>query len=1057
MSLPHAALTSLIGGATIFSSSDLVITPNDQVVFQIREQILSQKEVLLNVKICSFGFLEKTLAKEYWPELIDSLERTFFLNHLALKLRPVLDLPGSPTLSETFDLAERLADGLDRLRLARLSWETIASLTPENLAKALATLGQEYETFLGERIDQFGRRVLILNALSEGREFKYLQKIKTIHCYHAQRLSPFETALLKALAQSGRTVNITLDTPNWLLEAEDRDINRAFKRLQIYRDLEDPDQSLVGLNLLTVDPEAPNYPSVPEVLRKAAAQIFGPPFEGEVPEVNGAITILAAPNQYQEVEAIGRRLKRAIVEEGVRPSHLGAVVPRIDEWLPAFIDVGRRFGLEFHYRRGESLSDTGPVLAIMDLLALWSSHWELKRVLNILSSPYFDFKLSGIPLETLYAAGVSDDRLGGGFELNVQKANKQKDNALEPLLEAVKILREAGSSLKRIHSWPIFIATFMSLLERLNWPNLKENDPNEPGAEISQKVRKEYAERLTQEPWARDEFNKVINNFCLAVANSPYAPEPSLATFNFWLKKLINDIDRSSNSSTSDGIWLLNYYDLQGLTFEKLYLMGLNDSSFPVARAENRWWPDEFLKSLAKTSLGRNLWSDSFETYQGGEEILAAALGQAQEVVLSYSETSTEKNAKPLLPSPFIESLKAMFPDKTYCYDKAQYPDKDSCPIKDTCSDRDFCPVKAIPVVKAGSLEEVNELSDYRELLVYLAAMGVSDLTNEQVALIPEKDPQSLWASLKARRQPLEPFVFSPEFSERFIKAQIMGPKGPVLDLAALSDYISCPFKFYLVHILNISVPTEVIDGWSSFARSALCRQALTDFFRPLTQEGARLDVSWSRLEGIFDDKANYLAKITPLGREPLYQRGKENLKESLKGWRNRKDAADFQRGEVLALNFTFDQLDNADAPPVALGRGKASFHLRGRVNRVEKLKDELIVREYVIHRSDRYENTSDKLDPEAKKLSTPGTHYRILLGALAIREKYKKDPQAIIEFIEPLERDEILILDTPLDSFKELLEEAYEALLRGKPVTEDADCDSCHYRSICPEARNKE
>ncbi|MDR1577314.1 MAG: PD-(D/E)XK nuclease family protein [Deltaproteobacteria bacterium] len=1036
---------------TIFPPTDLVIVPNEMVAFQVRDQIMSRLNVLLRAQIFSFSHLERRLAEERWPELVDDWDKIFFLNRQAPSLRPILGLSGEPTIAQTAELADQLADGLDRLRLAGLTWPEVGALAPQALAQALASLGEAYDRWLGEREDQFTLRLKIIHALKKGEDFRFLREIQTIHCYHSQRLSPFETELLKALALSGRMVKIRLDIPPWLTE-ERRDhggLNWGFQRLRLMEEFYKSPSS--NLELKFADQDDPDYEDTPAPLAYASQNIFGPPVDFDPPPVGEALVILKAPTRYQEVEAVGRDLKKMILA-GVPPRHLATAVPHMDTYLADFLDIGRRFGIEFYCHRGEPLINAAPVLAINDLLALFTSNWELLRFLEVARSPYFNFGVKDWPLESILSAGISDDRAGGAYELNLERAIAYgQKTELVPVLTAVKLTRALGVKLSQQKTWPHFFATFAEILEILGWPNLSDKPanllkrqrwpqwsdkvlniwPDRPSQFMDQTLN-EYGPRLKLEEVAAVKYRQVLEELALAVAGSVDAPEASLEAFRFWSRRALGAVSLgSSGSSPSSGVWLVNYYDLNGARFEKLYLLGLNESVFPSAKAEGRWWPDEFIKSLAQTSLGRSLWTGPQEGYRQGEEMFATALGQAKSVVLSYAENTEGARKKALSPSAVIKPLLALW-------------------SKD--------PPKTVAV---GRSLKLNDLRDKGELLTYLAEKNV-DPPENILRLIPAENPALLWASLKARRVIQAPLKnLSPAIIDKWINTFSRLSDGPILSLSPLRDYAQCSRKFWLAHILKLTTAVEPMDDWDRISQGDLVHGVLREFMRPLVDVTEKKDLSWSRLKEIFEVFSSNLARNNPVGREPIFERQLTALGKSLRSWLARQ--ADLAKTAVKALEWPFgnDPKETslpAPGPAVAFGQGQDKVYLRGRVDRVDITKDpdSLIIRDYKLTHSDYYDklkrNKNEVNDAKSFDKNVNSVSYAPLLYRLAVENHFGLPTRAFFEFINPKDKSVELEVDFDLQIFQDFMANLWRDLRRGV-YREPKDCDDCHFRFVCSQA----
>ncbi|MDR2945575.1 MAG: hypothetical protein LBV79_02355, partial [Candidatus Adiutrix sp.] len=408
--------------AVFFSKKTIWLAPNDLVRFQLQKELFSDESGISPLRgpwLTTFSSLEGLLAAELETPEVDGLIRAFILNDLAAPLAELLwpQGAGRPGRAEVKALAEDVADGLDRLKLAGLDWSQVAALPPPELAQPLAELGRQYDLALAEmgRADRFDRRRQVLEALRAGRRFKALEGAEEIVCRWSRRLSPFETDFIVALAR-GRQVRLTLHTPAWV---RDENLSQGhasgFDLLRSIRHIEQSEEPGLWLDFA----ETGEGPAPPPLAFAAEALLAPPAYRHDPPEVDGHLRIVRTSSAYTEVEEAARRLKVLLRNS---PAHeLALVAPDLDSYGPLIDDVGRRFGLSFHFRRGETLADQGPARAVLELLTLWSSNWERSRLLDFLSKPYF--RLTGLSAGALtrlfLEAGVTDNRAGGGFEENL--------------------------------------------------------------------------------------------------------------------------------------------------------------------------------------------------------------------------------------------------------------------------------------------------------------------------------------------------------------------------------------------------------------------------------------------------------------------------------------------------------------------------------------------------------------------------------------------------------------------------------------------------------------
>jgi ATP-dependent helicase/DNAse subunit B len=148
-----------------------------------------------------------------------------------------------------------------------------------------------------------------------------------------------------------------------------------------------------GLEVREVESPSPLTPhSSPlpwPAMRHLERHLFGNPRQSQEAATTEGIEILAAARPIGEMEMIGARIKRLIVEDGVTPSDIAVVfrTPQDDGSLAG--DVFSRLGLPVAWEQGARL-DRAPILrALAALLKLDLDDWPFDALLAATGSNYF--------------------------------------------------------------------------------------------------------------------------------------------------------------------------------------------------------------------------------------------------------------------------------------------------------------------------------------------------------------------------------------------------------------------------------------------------------------------------------------------------------------------------------------------------------------------------------------------------------------------------------------------------------------------------------------------
>ncbi|MDR3204428.1 MAG: PD-(D/E)XK nuclease family protein [Deltaproteobacteria bacterium] len=1009
----------------IFPFQALMVVPNEQCLRQLTEEICSQREVILGPKIYTFNVLEKLLSAQLGPATVNPWHKLFILNSLAPDIWDELGLPGQKDAARVMELAEQLGDGLDRLRLAGVEWETLEKLAPVAISARLAALGRRYERWLGKRDDDFGRRRKLIEALKAKKTFKVLEKIEVVYCQHSQRFSPFEVELLKAISVNVR-VEVYLTAPQWL-RREEIVGSYGYQSLRLVKELESG-QDLGNLNLTWSEGPGENDKGISPCLLHASENLLGPVYDekkyGPVPPFDQSLAIINAPTRYHEAEEVGRHLKALLVEGS--PAHrLAVAVPTLEGWFEPLEDVGRRFGFNFNHRRGEPLRVQKPVEAILDLLDLWGSNWELNRVLKVLESPYFVFELQGLGRKKLIEAGVTDNRAEGGFINNLEKIfNNQRKELAGRVLEVIQWLINSGSTLASAKTWKTFRDRFQSILSSLSWPGLPP--VNGPETEASRSLRQKIETETQAVELLSAAFRELFEAF-----QSSEAPPTSLSIFKLWLGKILSKYSVCALGPNPSGVNLLNYNDLHGCRFEALFLMGLNEKVFPAAKADGCWWPESLVENLAKTKLGRRLWSGAAENYQSQEEMVAQALAQAKKVTLSY-HSSTE-DLRPLLPSPLIESLKNLWP------------------------------AQDLTAVRTGWLlpQPAERVCERGELWMRLAFEGVErKVPPEFISMSGFDKPEQTWDSIAKRRQGLiwELKKIPESFLSAWLSALPLYRGRPILNISQLTSRYQCPRIFLFQELWRLEIIGPPLEEWQAFDRGNLLHIVLNIFFRPLMEKKSS-EFEKDRLKYIFWEQAHRQWCHRPVGRRPLWEIRVKELEKYLLEWlgRQRDIQKDLVDGKIMALEWSFGDLTSDSPEPFMVSSTAGDFYLKGRVDRLDLVISEeqavpwLKVIDYKTTYSYMYkEGINWKPDQQAPR---PGFHWPMILYGLAASHYFKLPARTFLEFIDARGGPGSVEIES---GSGEELAQLWEGLINGQLSDIDPqNCPDCQYLKLCRGGEN--
>src|SRR5204862_468202 len=150
------------------------------------------------------------------------------------------------------------------------------------------------------------------------------------------------------------------------------------------------------------------------------------------------------------------------------------------------------------------------------------------------------------------------------------------------------------------------------------------------------------------------------------------APLP-LGAFLRILLAALEPLQVEDAAERTGSVRALSVLDARGLDFDTVYLLGLDDGTFPAPRGESPLWPDAMKREANRPAAERlrrklgpraaglplgGLFRTAREASLEDPFLFFLALSMAEhELVLSYPETNEQGN--PTVPSPFLDEVQA--------------------------------------------------------------------------------------------------------------------------------------------------------------------------------------------------------------------------------------------------------------------------------------------------------------------------------------------------------------------------------------------------------------
>ncbi|MBC7287156.1 MAG: PD-(D/E)XK nuclease family protein, partial [Armatimonadetes bacterium] len=724
-------------------------------------------------------------------------------------------------------------------------------------------------------------------------------------------------------------------------------------------------------------------------LRYLVGQLFNPMAGPRQPEHNpspdGTVQILEAPGIWAEVRMVAREIKRLLTKgdgrHRVSPAQIGVVARTLEQYETALREVFAEYGLPLTLVRGQRLADSAVARPVLGLLRALVNDFPRADTLELWRSTYIDLAaVAGkdyAPPEDAEEITATADIVGGrerwlhALDQLVERTQKQ--------LAVGERKEEASEDEDRVSQaelcWTLDVAqrvkaTFRALASLL-----------EPL--VGESSRAEKIERFVQ----------ILDQLRIAdrlVGPDRQATAADLRAWNSILATLsaLSDIDRFCSGETARAITLEQFAseveqalastslpaegrgegciaamavgDALQMSFDYVFLIGLTEGSFPLVRSADPLVPEECRRELEQLGapIRSRLAAADEEAY-----LFHLALGMAkQRLYLSYPTVDAKGDA--LLRSMYVDEVVRLLPH---------------APVR-RLELRDVIP----PLWDVGCGREMAER------VLWLEHNGGPEnadqaLYQEAAAILARREPWAdafnqarLGARVERLRDgrladvhtgnigvaPLGPFDGVLTDREAVSLVATRFGENHVFSASQLSEYGTCPMRFFFSRILRLPEPAEPQEEVTRLDMGKLLHRILRRFYEArlaaglghvadgLTEEKSPEElerhlqepekVLMETAERVFED---YEAQELT-GRAKLFAVVKDCLRARLRGWllaeteaRKRLKIQDGLALRPAHLEFEYSP-DNGTALSLELPvSGTVVFS--GRIDRIDEVGDD--------------------------------------------------------------------------------------------------------------------
>jgi len=644
------------------------------------------------------------------------------------------------------------------------------------------------------------------------------------------------------------------------------------------------------------------------------------------------VVFLEAQNRAAEAREALRWLKARIVRDGVPLPEVAIVARDVTPYRPFLEEAAAEFGMPLRFASGAPLRTNPAIAALLNLLALplESVDWSPGALLDVLTSPYFDWSACGLlpgDASTRLSAGASTrlsasaDRLGDvAREGQVVAGLDQWRQALQRLAARTPperagatpgVLDEEGPTRRRppagaeaTRLGDIFEALVArvtpppvaALRERVAWvealigalapgathfpsvSHLASHLDDETSLRQAQGGSLHIVACARQNPATAERdvaallaFKDILRGLVLADLVIGTAGQDGSLPYDQFVAELLQAVEDATYKTPVEGaaILVVSAMEVRGLTFDSVALLGLAEGDFPRAERE-----DVLLREADRAWLSAQ--GFAIEPRLQGDEttFFYQAVTRARRRLLLCRPYLAD-DGQPWEPSPYWSAALELFTDAPLSIRRVRPTD----PVTAVASEQE----------RAASATSTSALTS--------TSTSSGDLSALAVQLVERFGPDQPWSSSR------------------------------------LETYAKCPFYFWATYVMELEPRELPRAGFDVLILGSIYHLVLERLYTQVP------DGDPDRLRAVLPAVARQVYDAAPndygFRPTPLWERQQEELTDVL---RRTLDALIEVAGEYKPLmpELAFGLQER---PPLVL-RGEQSLQLRGYIDRVDRASD---------------------------------------------------------------------------------------------------------------------
>ncbi len=709
--------------------------------------------------------------------------------------------------------------------------------------------------------------------------------------------TPSEFRLLRSLVSHVDDVVIGLN----LDQSPDRQDRYALPRTTLQ-------QLREHFDCQVIECEAPEVGSHAEF---AARHIFWRE-EPTFPEgIDANLTLMPCSDSTHELETIARRVKKLIVEEGVRPADIAVIYWNIGHTGGALRTVFDSFGIPCQLSEQRTLAETTLGRALTSLFA--ATDWEREAIVDLLHAPHLGTRLGHVPESTAYyarRAQILDGYKNWDYRLKRLKGQLERNERDD----ARALLARRPDAIAELDTLLIAIERLQALQQQMPAKSTQHDYAAQLDTLLAELTLEDDNPLLVAE---EDSAREGIRNLLEMLADAPGSDVVEMSRDDF-LARLTQGMEELSCTlpGTMGGVVCLDANQARNQRFPHVFVGGMNEGQAPATPSGNAVYPERDRERLQEAGIP----IESNQAHHARQRMLFGHVLECAGESLTLSWQLTQSSGREASPSPFLTDVRELFPESSGVV--APYPKADS-----------FLPA---PGWIASSRDLVNR-----------TFYDAPDLA----AAFPELcTPCAAGASVESERHSDAPFgPFDGALSDPTLVSAITEDYGEDHEFSVnqLETYLSCPFNFYVNRILHLEESEAPDTAVGPLIRGGIMHRVLQDFHQAFLGLHVRdiglekaCEVMAALVEAAFENEdwndcaaprgAVLAEKLHMQSRMKRYLRI-EHAQEKEQGWKPLHFEVGFGR------TAKEDETEPSNPRPFIMQRESGPVRFTGRIDRIDR------------------------------------------------------------------------------------------------------------------------